>query len=158
MPIIYKPLKVSRYNMNKNLIAISSIEISALAGKVWQVLTRPDKIKLYLFGTEVITDWKAGSPINFQGEFNGQQYKDKGNVQEVKINKALKYEYWSGFSGLEDKPENYSTVCYQIEEISEAQVIFTWKQQGFASEEGKKHTEQGLRAILKQIKDLAEEL
>ncbi len=143
--------------MNNNLIASKSIEINAEPFKVWDVLTNPKKIKIFLYGTETITDWKVGSPIVFQGEYKGQKYKDKGNVLENIKNKILKYNYWSNFSGLEDKPENYSIVNYNIEKLSETKTKFTWTQTGFANEDGKCHTEQGLEAILKQIKNITEE-
>lgn len=103
-----------------------------------------------------MTDWNIGSPIIFQGEYNGQQYKDKGNVIENTKRKWLKYDYWSGFSGLEDAPENYALVTYKIENIDDNSVPFTWHQQGFSSEEGQKHTEQGLRGMLEIIKELSE--
>ena len=142
--------------MNKNLVASSNIRIQSTPEKVWDVLINPEKIKKYLFGTEVLTDWKIGSPIVFQGEYDGQQYKDKGNVIENKKNELLKYDYWSGFSGLEDKPENYSLVTYKIKNLDDNSVDFTWHQQGFSSEEGQKHTEQGLEGMLEKIKELAE--
>lgn len=142
--------------MDKNLIASSIINIQSTPKKVWDVLTNPQKIKEYLFGTEVLTDWNIGSSIVFQGEYNGQQYKDKGNVIENKKNELLKYDYWSGFSGLEDKPENYFLVTYKIESLDENSVNFTWHQQGFSSEEGKFHTEQGLQSMLEKIKELSE--
>jgi uncharacterized protein YndB with AHSA1/START domain len=143
--------------MDKNLIATQSIEINSNPEKVWEVLTDPQKIKVYLFGTETVTDWKVGSNILFQGEYNGQQYLDKGNVLENIENKLLEYNYWSGFSGLEDHPENYSLVTYNIEFIAEDKIKFTWTQKGFASKDGKCHTEEALKAMLEQIKKLAEE-
>lgn len=142
--------------MDKNLIASSNIKIQSTPEKVWDILINPKKIKEYLFGTEVLTNWKIGSPIVFQGEYNGQQYEDKGNVIENTKNELLKYNYWSEFSGLEDKPENYSLVTYKIENLNDNSVKFTWLQQGFASEEGKSHTEQGLQSMLEKIKELAE--
>lgn len=142
--------------MNTNLIAESSITIQASPPKVWQVLTEPAKIKQYLFGTEVETDWQKGSPIRFKGEYQGKHYLDKGEVLEHKDQELLRYNYWSGFSGLEDKPENYSLVSYKLHPLSPEQCEFTWHQQGFASEEGRCHTEEGLKAMLKQIKALAE--
>mgnify|MGYP006104631561 CR=1 FL=1 len=143
--------------MDKSLIAQSSIQINTTPEKIWDVMTNPEKIKAYLFGTNVKTDWKVESPIVFQGEYQGQQYTDKGNVIESNPNKLLKYNYWSGFSGLEDQPENYSVVTYKIEPTGNESFELTWNQQGFSSEEGKCHTEEGLKTMLEQIKKLAEE-
>lgn len=142
--------------MDNSLIVSKSINIKSTPEKVWEVLTDPKKIKEYLFGTEVLTDWKIESPITFQGEYNGQKYIDKGNVIENKKNALLKYDYWSGFSGLEDKRENYSLVTYKIEESDHISVNLIWHQQGFSSEEGKNHTEQALQSMLEKIKALAE--
>ena len=144
-------------SMNKNLKVSKSIEVNSSADKIWDTLTNPEKIKIYLFGTETITDWKIGSPIIFQGEYDGNKYKDKGNVLENVRNETLKYNYWSGFSGLEDKPDNYYIVVYHIENISDNRLKFTWTQEGFPNEEGKCHTEQSLNGILEQIKKLTEE-
>lgn len=143
--------------MNKNLMVSKSIEINSAAENVWEVLTNPEKIKVYLFGTQTISDWKVGSPIIFQGEYEGHRYKDKGNVLENKVNEILKYNYWSGFSGLEDNPENYSIVTYQIETVTADVVIFTWSQERFANDEGQQHLENGLPAMLEQKKNLVEE-
>jgi hypothetical protein len=110
---------------------------------------------VYLFGTETITDRKEGSPIIFQGEYEGQTYKDKGNVLENKQQQLLRYNYWSGFSGLEDLPENYSVITCEIKALSDT-VMFTWTQEGFANEQGQQHAQDGLAGMLKQIKDLVE--
>lgn len=142
--------------MNKDLIAKESVIINASADQVWDALVNPDKIKKYLFGTEVITDWKVGSKVVFQGEYDGHQYKDKGNVIEVKPNELLQYNYWSSFSGLADEAENYSMVTYTLEKLAEQKVKLTWHQKGFANEAAQKHTKNGLSAILKQIKELVE--
>ena len=142
--------------MNRNLKVSKSIEINSTAEKVWDTLVNPDKIKVYLFGTETITDWEIGSPIIFQGEYNGQQYKDKGNVLENVKNEILKYNYWSGFSGLDDKPENYFLVTYIIVKLNKNKMKFTWTQEGFSSKEGQQHTENSLYGMLEQIKKIAE--
>jgi uncharacterized protein YndB with AHSA1/START domain len=136
--------------MNKNLIATQNIKINTKAEKVWRILTDPEKIKIYLFGTETTTVWNVGSPILFQGDYNGQRYKDKGTVIKNIENSLLSYHYWSGFSGLEDQPENYSVVTYKIDDISENSVTFTWTQKGFANKESQCHSEEGLKTILEQ--------
>lgn len=120
--------------MRQDLSVSSSIEINAGIEKVWKGLTDPAVIKEYLFGTETVTDWKPGSEIIFQGEYNGQTYRDKGVIKQNKPEELISYSYWSGFSGLEDNPENYSTVTYQLREAGHSKTMLTWTQQGYANE------------------------
>ena len=82
--------------------------------------------------------------------------KDKGNVIENILHKSLHYNYWSGFSGLEDTAANYSLISYQIDSIADGKVKFTWTQEGFANEEGRQHSENALTGMLEQIKNIAE--
>lgn len=77
-------------------------------------MTNPEIVKQYFFGTELITNWKVGSDIIFQGEWDGQKYKDPGKVLEYSINEKLAYSYLSSWSGKEDKPENYLWICYEV--------------------------------------------
>jgi uncharacterized protein YndB with AHSA1/START domain len=142
--------------MRTDLQVSESIEINASASKVWEGLTTPRIIKEYLFGTETVTDWKVGSEIIFQGEYEGHKYRDRGVVLENVLNKKIRYSYWSGFSGLEDKPENYSTVVYTLEPLGESKTKFTWTQIGFASEQNQQHSAAGLEAFLKKIKEVIE--
>ncbi|OGU68105.1 MAG: hypothetical protein A2279_04185 [Stygiobacter sp. RIFOXYA12_FULL_38_9] len=134
----------------------SSIEINATLERVWKGLTDPSIIKDYLFGTETVTDWKVGSEIVFQGEWEGKQYRDKGVILQIIPNELISYSYWSGFSGIEDKPENYSTVTYKIEPISDDRTKFTWVQKGFASEQNYEHSNSGMEEFLKGIKAVIE--
>ena len=41
--------------MDLNLKVSANIEINTPTNKIWDVLTNPEKIKIYLFGTETIT-------------------------------------------------------------------------------------------------------
>lgn len=146
-------------NMRHDLTVSQSVEINAPASKVWNALTNPEIIKEYLFGTETITDWKVGSDIIFQGEYGENKehkYRDKGIVKENVLNKLLSYSYWSGFSGLEDKPENYSLVTYTLKDTGNNQTIFTWTQKGFATEDGYQHSLSGMKEFLEQIKGIVE--
>ena len=142
--------------MRNDLIVSQSILINASIEKVWEALISPAIIKKYLFGTNTITDWKVGSKIIFQGEYEGNTYKDKGVIKENKLHETLSYSYWSGFSGVEDKPENYSTVTYKVKSISPTQTEFTWTQSGYATEDGYNHSLSGMSAFLEQMKNVIE--
>lgn len=141
--------------MNSKLIVSHSIEIKGTATQVWDAMTNPEKIKIYLFGTQADTDWKVGSPIKFHGDFNGTKYEDKGNVLENQENKLLKYNYWAQYSGLPDEPQNYFLVTYRIVE-NESGSTLTWEQEGFANEDAMKRTDSHLPAMLIEIKKVVE--
>ena len=94
----------------------AEIDIAAPAARVWQALTDPEIIARYFFGSQVETDWKPGSAIIWKGEYEGKRYEDKGRVLEVRPNRQLKVSHFSPLSGLPDKPENYHTLNYELEE------------------------------------------
>ena len=142
--------------MNHALVVSESVNIQSPVQQVWKGLTDPAIIKEYLFGTDTITDWKPGSAVTFQGTYEGSVYRDKGIVQENIPGKKLSYTYWSGFSGTEDKPENYSLVTYLLEAKSSSETRFTWTQKGFANEEGFKHSMTGMADFLQKIKTTIE--
>ena len=142
--------------MNNNLISSGTIQINASVQKVWLGLTTPEIIKQYLFGTETLTDWKPGSEIIFKGEYQGQKYRDKGIVQENKLHEKLSYLYWSGFSGDEDKLENYSLVTYSLKHDAENKTTFTWSQKGFVNETNCAHSQNGMKAFLEIVKAVIE--
>jgi len=142
--------------MNQDLVVSKTILVNASPTKVWAALTTPEIIKEYLYGTETITDWKVGSSIVFQGEYEGHKYRDHGVILKNDLHSSLSYSYWSGFSGLEDKPENYSTVTYVLEKKGDNATEFTWIQKGYASEENQKHSENGMLDFLMKFKEVAE--
>jgi uncharacterized protein YndB with AHSA1/START domain len=145
--------------MRHDLIVSESININAAPSKVWEALTNPEIIKKYLFGTETITSWKVGSEIIFQGEYGENKehtYRDKGVIMENILHELLSYSYWSGFSGLEDIPENYSLVTYRLKSDDDKKTTFTWTQKGYATEEGYHHSSSGMQAFLEQIKQIIE--
>lgn len=82
-------------------------------------------------------------------------YKDKGTILEAIPGEVLQYDYWSGFSGLEDKPENYSRVTYTLEQTVDG-TILNLKQKGFAGDEALAHAEGGWTMVLQNLKELLE--
>jgi uncharacterized protein YndB with AHSA1/START domain len=141
--------------MEKNLVAEASVLVSAGPEKVWKALTDPELIKKYLFGTEAVSDWKVGSPIAYRGVWEGKAYEDKGTITELEPNRRFVSTYWSAFSGLPDKPENYATVTYLLEKEgpgTKLRVI----QDNNASEEGRAHSEANWNKVLGVLKSLVE--
>ena len=100
--------------MSRGFEAIKTVTIHATRAEVWSALTNPEKVKQYMHGTEMSTDWKEGSPISWKGEWKGRSYEDKGTVLAVEPQRLLRYTHWSPMGGSEDKPENYHTVTYQL--------------------------------------------
>ena len=141
--------------MNKTLIAKATININAPTSKVWDALTKPDLIKQYMFGTQVTTDWKVGSPITYKGEWNGKAYEDKGKVLQVEPGKLLVSTFWSSLSGLTDIPENYKTVSYELS-VEGRGTNLTITQDNNDSQEEANHSEQNWKMVLEGIKKLLE--
>jgi len=132
-----------------------TIEINADKSKVWNALTNPDIIKQYFFGTEVVSDWEVGSEIIFQGEYQGRKYRDKGNILKIETEKIFQYNYWSGFSDLEDKEENYSIVTYKLNEANgKTKLLLT--QENIANEQSREHSDKNWDMVLTQMKEIIE--
>ena len=141
--------------MPNNLIAESTVVINAPVSKVWEALTSAEIIKKYLFGTQVTTDWKEGSPNTYRGVWEGKEYEDKGTILKVEREKLLESTYWSSIAGLEDKPENYKKVTYELEP-EDGVTRLTITQDNNVNEEEKNHSEQNWNMVLKSLKELLE--
>ena len=128
--------------------------INAPLEKVWEALTNPAIVKQYFFGTELVTDWKVGNPIIFQGEWEGQKYKDKGEVLEYEHNKKLSYSYLSNWSGKEDLPENYLWVCYEVK-ADGANTELTIHQSNY-DEERAKHSAGNWASLVAEMRKVVE--
>jgi uncharacterized protein YndB with AHSA1/START domain len=139
--------------MKNTFIAKVSTKINAPRSKVWEALTRPDLIKQYLFGTEVTTDWKVGSPITYKGIWEGKPYEDKGKVLQVEPEKLLVSTFWSALSGLPDVPENYNTVRYELSP-EDGGTRLSIIQDNNASQQDADHSVQNWQIVLDGLKKL----
>jgi uncharacterized protein YndB with AHSA1/START domain len=132
-----------------------TININASISKVWNGLTNPDLIKEWLFGSIVISDWKVGSQILFTGNWQGTNYADKGTILAFDPGNKFQYNYWSGFSGLPDSPENYSVITFELTPNDNA-TILTLTQSNFATETGYEHSDKNWDATLELLKKIIE--
>jgi hypothetical protein len=69
----------------------SSIVIRAPRAKVWEALTQPEIVRTYFFGTNLVTDWKVGSPLFFRGEWDGARGNegDRGGSREQSLSALI---------------------------------------------------------------------
>jgi uncharacterized protein YndB with AHSA1/START domain len=142
--------------MKKNLIAETSITIDASTDAVWKAITTPALIKEYLMGTTAKSDWKEGSPISYEGEYEGKKYKDKGTIKKMEVGKTFQSTYWSSMGGKEDKPENYNLVTYNLSEVDDNKTHLTLTQDNVLSEKEKEHVTGNWKMVLKKLKEVAE--
>ena len=141
--------------MENNLIAETSVTIDASASKVWKAITSPEQVKKYLMGTNVTTDWHEGSPITYEGEYNGKKYKDKGVIKKVEPEKLFQSTYWSSMGGKEDRPENYNIVTYKLAN-KENKTVVTLSQDNIHSEKEKEHATENWKNVLQKLKSVVE--
>lgn len=142
--------------MNNTLTAKASIHLNASPEKVWDALTNPEMIEKYFFGTKAISDWKVGSPLHFTGVWDGQEYLDKGTILKSDFARVFEYNYISSFSGLEDKPENYATISYQLFQEGEGTRLEI-SQNNIATAEMQQHSEQNWMQVMSSLKQLLEQ-
>lgn len=142
--------------MKKNLVCETSITIDADASEVWKTITIPRLIKKYLFGTNVTSDWKEGSPITYEGEYKGKAYKDKGVIKKLEPETIFQSTYWSSMGGKEDKPENYNMVTYNLSPKN-GKTVVTLSQDNILSEKEKEHVTENWKITLKSLQKVVEE-
>ena len=134
-----------------------SVVVNAPLEKIWSALTRPEIIKQYFFGTNLVTDdWKVGSPLFFRGEWEGKAYEDRGKVLSFEPLKSLSFDYWSAFSGLEDRPELRQIIRYDLLAIREG-VQITVHQSNCDTQERADHSMSNWKNVLQSLKKLLEE-
>jgi uncharacterized protein YndB with AHSA1/START domain len=139
----------------QDLVAKASTTINAPAREVWDALVNPAKIKQYMFGTNVISEWKKGRPIMWKGEWKGKAYEDKGMIQKIEPERVLQYTHFSPLSGLPEKPENFHTVTIELSEKGSKTTV-SLSQDNNATDEERQHSEENWKMMLDGLKKMLE--
>ena len=135
---------------------ISTILINASKERVWSALTNPEQVKLWQYGSVLLTDWKVGSAIRFTTAWQDKVFEQWGNVLEIKKNELIKYSLFAPRPDLEDKPENYFIMHYVLTaeaESTKLEIIQEDNRAGAVQEDPKGEESE----ILQTLKKLAEE-
>ncbi len=142
--------------MKNALIAQAQLTISSPIANVWDALVNPEMIRQYMFGTNAVSDWKEGSPIVWQGEWEGKPYEDKGVILQLKPERVLQYSHFSPLSGQADVPSNYHTITIELSP-EEKGTLLLLSQDNNATEEEREHSEKIWGMMLTGIKKVLEQ-
>jgi uncharacterized protein YndB with AHSA1/START domain len=142
--------------MSRGFVVKQSIAINAPVAKVWDALVNPEMIKQYMFGTNVVTDWKVGSPIVFKGEWEGKTYEEKGVILRLEPKRLIEYTYFSSLSEFPDTPENYHTITVELSN-RETHVFLSISQDNNRTREAQEHSEKNWGMVLGSLKKLLEQ-
>ncbi len=143
----------------KELVVKKSIEINSTPSKVWEIITNPAYTKQYMFGCELLSDWKIGSSVIWKGSADGKVYV-KGNLLKIEPNKFLQFTVFDPNMGIEDMPSNYATVTYELSsetnhtKLSVSQGDFAGMAEG---EKRYSETNAGWDMVFPKMKELAEQ-
>ena len=138
-----------------NHVATATVEIDASPARVWTALTDPAEIEKYMFGSHVVTDWRPGSSIVWEGEYEGKSYEDKGEIVEIKPARRLKVTHFSPLSGQEDVPENYHTLTYELEAAGPMTRV-ALSQDNNPTAEAAEHSKANWEKMLSGLKEVVE--
>jgi uncharacterized protein YndB with AHSA1/START domain len=142
--------------MARGFEAINTVTINASTADVWDALTNSAKVKQYMHGTEMSTDWKEGSSISWKGEWKGKSYEDKGRVLEVEPQRLLRYTHWSPMGGSEDRPENYHTLTFELAGNDGKTILTLTQDNNPTQEEADKMARDNWAPVLEGLKATAE--
>ena len=92
----------------------STIKINAPIQKVWDIITKPEFVKLWQYGSDLLTTWESGSDIRFRTEWEDKVFEQWGKVLEFRPNEIVKYSLFAPRPDLEDKAENYFIMSYVL--------------------------------------------
>lgn len=141
----------------------NSITINEPASKVWEVLTQTEHTKIYMFGCSAISDWKVGSSLLWNGSYEGVEMTFvKGFIVEILPNSKLIYTVFDSNSTIEDIPENYLNVTYELLEADGRTTLNVTQGDYNKVAEGERRYQEsynngeGWNPILLQMKKIAE--
>jgi len=98
------------------------VRFKANKEQVWDLLTLPALTKQYMYGCEVLSDWKVGSPIHWKGltEEGEDIIHVKGEIISITIREQVSFTIFDPNIGLSDIPENYVKLTYTLKELADS--------------------------------------
>jgi uncharacterized protein YndB with AHSA1/START domain len=141
--------------MDRGFVARASIVISAPVARVWNALVDPEKIRQYMFGVNVISDWREGGSIVWKGEWLGKAYEDRGVILTMERGRVIQYSHFSPLSGIPDAPEYHHIVTIELSG-DDSLTIVTLSQDNNPTEQARVHSQKNWELMLESMKNLLE--
>jgi uncharacterized protein YndB with AHSA1/START domain len=138
-------------------VSRSAVTIDAPRDVVWAVVTLPEYVRLWQYDSELTTDWSVGHEIRFSAEWQGQRFEQWGTVLEFDEPTRLRYSLFAPRPGLEDLPENYFTMTYELTDVDEGTSV-TFIQEDPREPDGVEEDMDEDNPVLMSLRDVAESL
>ena len=136
----------------------TQITINAPVAKVWEALITPEITRQYMYGCDVISDWRIGSSVAWKGAADAVIYVI-GDLVAFEPNQLLSFTVFDPHGKYENIPENYLTSTYQLSAVG-GQTLVKVSQGDYAKvEDGEKRFQDsvsGWNATLEALKKILE--
>ncbi|WP_378144234.1 SRPBCC domain-containing protein [Cnuibacter sp. UC19_7] len=142
--------------MSDDHLATATVQIRATPHEVWAVLTDSSRVPEYMFGSEVETDWTAGSAIVYRGEWEGKAFEDRGEIVLVEEPHRLVMTHFSPTSDDSGAAAVHHTVSYSLEPIGDDRTRVVLTQDHNASEDEATRAEANWSAMLEALRAAVE--
>jgi len=100
-------------------VSTSTVIINAPREIVWSAVTLREHVRQWQFGSDLTTDWIVGHPIRFRAQWQGATFEQWGTVEEFNAPQRLRYSLFAPRPELEDRPENYFTMTYELTDVED---------------------------------------
>lgn len=113
--------------------------------------------KKFVFGCEVICDWKEGSTIVYKEISDGKEIEHvKGVILNIEPGRLLQHTAFGPQSGLEDIESNYTQITYELFSKNGITII-NLTQENFGGDEKRYNdSDQGWDYMFSGLKELLE--
>lgn len=136
-------------------IARAERDIAAPPETVWDVITSPGPNPEIMFGARIESTWRVGDPITWSGEWEGRSYEDHGEILAIEPGSILRLTHFSPLTGLDDVPENYHRLEFQLTPTAEGTHL-ALSQDNNPTAEAAEHSAANWRTMLDGVASVAE--
>ncbi|MFK8102654.1 MAG: SRPBCC domain-containing protein [Saprospiraceae bacterium] len=111
--------------MSKLMIIEEEVLFQANVEKVWNLLINPEMTVQYMFGCAIVSDWKIGSPVHWNGQTaeGATIVYVTGTVLEYEEGKKLSTTTFDPNSGMADIPANHINLTYELSSVVEGTLL-----------------------------------